>query len=106
MCCKKIKNDHPDITELLLGSDSASCLASYDNTPYVHELNQCLDDLFLYKRIYNDANTDKNRINTHFSCVNLKLHGYMLDGNDITTETEIFKALSYSGGMAGSTVTL
>ena len=41
----QIKGDFPEITELTLGSDNASCLASHDNIISVHHLNSRLDGI-------------------------------------------------------------
>ena len=44
----------------------------------------------------------KNLLDTHFSFVNMQLKSYVLDGNDIVTELDIFKALSFGGGLVGT----
>ena len=43
----QIKEDFPEITELTLGSDNASCLASYDNIIFIHHLNNRLDGIIV-----------------------------------------------------------
>ena len=38
-----IKLKFPEIVQLMLGSDNASCLASHDNIPFIHHLNSTIN---------------------------------------------------------------
>jgi hypothetical protein len=63
---------YPDITEISVQSDNASCLASHNIITYIHRLNKRLEDLGLTAAewIYPWAQTGKGRLDTHFSFVN------------------------------------
>ena len=102
----QIKEDFPEITELTLGSDNASCLASHDNIIFVHHLNDRLDGIKVRNWLYTEACTGKGRIDTHFSYLNLKLKAYVIDGNDIRTEDDIFTAMTFEGGLSGTSAIL
>ena len=45
-------------------------------------------------------------MDAHFSFVNLKLKSYIIDGNDVTTEMNVYSALIHQDGLAGSTAIL
>ena len=105
--CKLITREFPQLDEIMVVSDNASCLASHDNIPYVHkQINPNFPNLKITKWIYTEACTGKNRLDTHFSFLNLKMKSYVRDGNSILTESDIFKALSFDGGTAGGTALL
>ena len=105
-----LKKKYPEIEEVVLGSDNASCFASHDAIPFINclnkEYNEANMNLSVRKWIYTEACTGKGRIDTHFAFVNLALMRYVLDGNNITTEDEIYKALSSNDGLACSTTIL
>jgi hypothetical protein len=101
-----LKTDFPNLQQVMVGSDNASCLASHDNIPYIHYLNQQMQGVAVTKWIYTEACTGKNRLDTHFSFVNLKMKAYVLDGNAILTEKDICKAIAHDGGIAGTTAVL
>ena len=84
-------------------SYNASYLALYDNIPFVHYFNESLTGLRVDKQICTEACTGKTRIDTHFSYVNLKLKLFVLNGDDILTQDNIFDALSLEGVIGGST---
>ncbi len=56
-----IKKLYPEITELTIQSDNASCLASHDIIAYIHHFNKELADIGLrvIQWIYIDAQTGK-----------------------------------------------
>jgi hypothetical protein len=56
----------------------------------------------LERWLFTEACTGKDEEDTHFSFVSTILTGYMLEGNNIDTEADIFKALQFQGGLAGS----
>ena len=85
----QIKLDHPEIEELMLGSDNASCLASHDNIPFIHHRNLTKLDIKIRNWIYTEACTGKNLLDTHFAFLALLLKLYVLDGHDISNELDI-----------------
>ena len=103
-----LRTDFPNLQDVMIGSDNASCLASHDIIPYIHNLNQELQGqgVTVRKWIYTEACTGKNRLDTHFSYVNKKMKAYVLDGFDIITEKDICDAISYHDGIAGTTAVL
>jgi hypothetical protein len=44
---------------------------------------------------------EKNCLDTHFSFVNIQLQSFVLSGNDITTEHQMFEALGHKNGLLG-----
>ena len=54
--------------------------------------------------LFNEAQTSKGRLDTHFSFVNIKFRAFVEAGNDITTEADIYEALQHEGGIRGNTV--
>ena len=56
--------------------------------------------------MYTEACTGKNRLDSHFSFVNLTLTGYLMDGGNICNEDDIYAALCHQGGIRGSTTIL
>ena len=103
----QVKIDFPDMEEVMIGSDNASCFASHDIIPYIHCLNACEGGRVKVRTwIYTEACTGKNRLDTHYNFVSLIIKSYVYDGNDVATEEDIFTALSFGGGIAGSTAVL
>ena len=98
----KIKQDFPLIEELVLGSDNASCLASHDNIIYIRHLNQKVDGIKVTNWLYTEACTGKDRLDTHFIYLNLKLKAYIIHGNDNCTEEGIYTAMTFKNGLAGT----
>jgi hypothetical protein len=100
----KIKQLYPEITEISIQSDNASCLASHDNIAYIHHLNKTLEGLGMtvVQWIYNEAQTGKGRLDTHFSFVNIIFRSYIESENNILTEQDIYDALCHNGGLMGS----
>jgi hypothetical protein len=53
--------------------------------------------------VYTEACTGKDDLDAHFSFINVLFASYILeDGNQILTEEDMFEALGYRGGIAGS----
>jgi hypothetical protein len=103
----KPKKDFPQIEEVMIGSDNASCLASQDSIPFVHDGNALqTNSLQITNWVYTEACTGKNKLDTYFSYVNLQLAGYLTDGNDIKTELDIYMGLCHQKGIAGSSALL
>ena len=45
-------------------------------------------------------------MDTHFAYLNILFRSFVEDGNDIAVEEDIFSALSFNGGIAGTTTKL
>jgi len=97
---------HPNVNKLILQSDGASCLSSAQHIPLIFALNYENPETQIVRWIYTEAQTGKSRLDTHFSFLNLKFKAYVLDGNAMTTEDGIMKALKFQNGIAGTTVKL
>ena len=101
-----IKNKYPEIKKAHLLSDNASCFASHDCIPFMYHLNKKFEEeelgFRLERWLFTEACTGKDEEDTHFSFVSTILTGYMLNGNNIDTETDIFEALQFQGGLAGT----
>ena len=102
----QIAMDYPEIDELMLGSDNASCLASHDNIPYIHHRNLQKQNIKIRNWIYTEACTGKGRIDTHFAFIALLLKMWVLSGKDILTEEDIYNAMGSGKGLAGSSAVL
>ena len=102
----RIKQDFPSIEELTLGSNNTSFLASNDNIIYVHHLNQRFNGVKVLNWTYTEACTGKFRLDTHFSYLNLKLKVYVVDGDNIRTEDNIYTAMTFENGLAGTVAIL
>ena len=85
----QIHEDFPEINELMLGSDNASCLASHDNISYIHHRNLYKQYIKMRNWIYTEACTGKGRIDTHFAFIALILKSVVFKWNDICTEEDI-----------------
>ena len=101
-----ITRNNPTIKEICLQSDNATCFASQDMMPYIYHLNDELSGIKFVKWIFTEAQTGRGRLDTHFSYINIMLRSYVEDGHNIDLEEDIVKALSYRGGLAGTTVVL
>ena len=101
-----VRNKFTAVKQICLQSDNATCFASQEMIPFIHHLNAENNTTRIVKWIFTEAQTGHGRIDTHFSYVNIVLKSYVEDGNDIDLEDDIFKALSYQGGLAGTTVVL
>ena len=56
--------------------------------------------------MYTEACTDKNRLDSYSSFVNLTLTGYLMDGGNICNKDDIYTALCHHGDIRGSTAIL
>ena len=104
-----IKMKHPGVNLVFMQSDNASCFSSQEHIPYIHHNNKDWAKnlaIAIALWIFSEPGTGKGRLDTHFSFVNIKFRSYIEDDHDITTEEDIFIALGYRGGMAGTTVVL
>ena len=101
-----IMKNHPNIKEVFLQSDNATCFSSQDLIPYIYQLNQELVGIKFVKWIYTEAQTGRGRLDNHFSYINIMLKSYIEEGHNIDLEEDIVNALSYRGGIEGTNVGL
>ena len=109
-----LKEKFPLIRTTTLVSDNASCFASHDGIPFIHYLNKYLATVYhpprlpirINRWLFAEASAGKDEEDTHFSFVNSQFCSYALDGNNITTEADVFAALQFQGGLAGSNTAL
>jgi hypothetical protein len=96
-----IKARYPDITEISIQSDNASCLASHDIAYTFTIWSKELEGLGLavVQWIYTATQTGKGRLYTHFSFVNAVFQSYVESGNDNRTEQQIYDAVCHNGGL-------
>ena len=69
---KQVKIDFSELEETMIGSDNASCIASHDSIPFMHHLNQNLNNVNVRNWACTKARTGKNRLDSHFSFASLK----------------------------------
>ena len=100
---RQIHKDFPDILEIILEYDNASCFTSYDIIPFIECFNKKLQAekfmLAVIKLTYTEAYTGKGRVDTHFAFVNLDLQQLLLERNNILTEAELYKGISAFDGI-------
>jgi hypothetical protein len=101
---RAIKEKNPDVEDVIVQSDNASCLASHNKIPYIHFLNQELAAIGvrISKWINTEAQTGKGRLDTHFAYVNLHLTSYVENGNNVVVELDIYLGLCFKGGIMGT----
>lgn len=102
-----IHQEFPEVKKVTLLSDNASCFASHDCIPFIYDFNQRLKDAGKNIRvdcwIFTEACTGKDDLDAHFSFINTLFGSYILDeDHKIMTEDDMFEALQYEGGLAGS----
>ena len=67
-------------------------------------MNTRLDDTFFFSRwIFIETQTGKTRLDTQYSFINKKIQAYVEDDNGILAEDDIMKAISFNGGISGTT---
>ena len=101
----QISIDHPLIEELMLGSDNASCFDSHDNIPFIHHRNKRNENkIQICNWVYTEACTGENRLDTHFSFLAMILKYYILENNNIKDGKDMYDALLYETGLAGTNI--
>eukprot|EP00957_Ditylum_brightwellii_P203889 15336682-Ditylum_brightwellii.AAC.1 len=101
-----VKDKFPLVSKIIVQSDNASCFASQNLIPYVFHMNASNQEKglpLIIRWIYTEAQTGRGRLDTHFSYMNLKIKSFLEDGNDVLVEKDIIRALSFQGGVAGTT---
>ena len=77
-----IKKIHPEVESVNLQSDNASCFASQENIPFIYHMNDTWTHeltLAILAWLFNEAQTSKGRLDTHFSFVNTFFRAYIED---------------------------
>lgn len=107
---EEIKKRYPDLKEVYVKTDNASCMVSQDNIPYIWNLNKRFAEKYgEYKVkgwVSGEACTNKGYVDVHFAYTNIVISSYAEDGNDVKTEEDTYNALNFRGGMKGSSVIL
>jgi hypothetical protein len=104
-----LRDKFPNLKKIILQTDNAACLADINHIPFLYHLNKYLVEQNLpviETWINTEAQTGKTLVDTHFSFVKIVYNQYVADGNNITTPHEAYSALTYDGGIAGTTVCL
>ena len=60
----------------------------------------------LSRWIFTEAHTGKTILGTHYLFKNKNVQAYVEDENDIVIEYDIVKAISFNGGITGTTAVL
>lgn len=107
---KQVALRFPVVKEIIIQSDNASCFSSQELIPFVYHLNGEAASYGGWPRIsrwlFTEAQTGKGRLDTHFSFVNTVIKSWVEEDNKLDLEEDIYKALSYNQGLAGTTVVL
>ena len=86
-----------------MGSDNVSYIALHDNIPYIHHRNlNTRTKIKISNWIYTESCTGKNQFDTHFSFLALLINTYVLNGNNVKTELDIYKAMPHGNGLDGT----
>ena len=108
---KLIKEEFPEIKEIIAKADNASCMGSTNSIPYLYHLNKELREEYadhrfgpiqLTRWFSMESQTNKCHLDCHFSYVNVNFRGYVESGNNMLTHTDVWRALKHNDGIAGS----
>lgn len=102
---EQISSKYPEVKELILQSDNASCFASHEHVRHVHMLNK-QDGPKVTRWIYTESGSGKTSLDCHFSYVNLQFEAFVQDGNVMSCEPNVFDALKYCDGIMNSSAYL
>lgn len=101
-----VNEKYPEVKEIIIQSDNATCFASQEHIPFIYHMNKefrTKNMPIISKWIFTEAQAGRGRLDTHFSYVNTVFKSLVEDGNDILTEDHIIDALAFDGGIAGTT---
>jgi hypothetical protein len=104
---RTVQDRHPGVKKVIIQSDNATGFASQELIPFIFHMNTKLradGKAMLTRWLFTEAQTGKTRLDAHFSFMKNRFQAYVEDGNDILIEEDIFNALSFNGGLAGTTV--
>lgn len=96
----------PEVKEIIIQSDNASCFASQELIPFIYHTNKesrIKKMPIISKWIFTEAQTGRGKLDTHFSYLNKVFRSYVEDGNNILIEEDILDALEFNDGVAGTT---
>lgn len=96
---------YPDMEEIVLQSDNASCFASHEHVRNIHVLNKKARPK-ITKWIYTESGAGKTSLDCHFLYANLQFEAYLQDGNIMGCEPNVFQALKYNDGILHSSAYL
>lgn len=103
---EQISSKSPQVKEIVCQSDNASGFASFELVPFIFNLNVRLKTIRITRWIFTEAQTGRGRLDTHFAFLNVKIKGYVEDGNDVLVPDHIIDALTSADGISGTTVLL
>lgn len=104
---RTVQDRHPGVKKVIIQSDNATGFASQELIPFIFHMNTKLRaecKAVVTRWLFTEAQTGKTRLDAHFSFIKNRFQAYIEDGNDILIEGDIFKALCFNGGLAGTTV--
>lgn len=82
------------------------CLPSQELIPFIYHINaKSKENVVLVVAIWSftEDQTGRERLDTHFSIINLILKSYVEVGNDVVLEEYTLAAISFCGGAAVTT---
>jgi hypothetical protein len=97
------------VKSIVFQSDNAGCYSSGVLIRFIFHFNDVqrkLNRPVVERWMFNEAQTGKSRLDTHFSYLNIHFKSYIASKNDLTCEDHIFDALQYRDGIAGTTAVL
>jgi hypothetical protein len=101
-----VKETH-GISSITIVSDNAGSFSSYAHIPFVHSLNQQPNKFPKTKAwLYFEVQCGKSMLDTHFCFINVQLKRALLNNVKYTEQRGLFDALSFDGGIRGTTVLL
>lgn len=101
-----VKEKYPEVKEIIIQSDNATCFASQEHIPFIYHMNKefrTKNMPIISKWLFTEAQAGRGRLDTHFSYLNTVFKSFVEDGNDILTEEHVIDALAFDGGIAGTT---
>lgn len=102
-----IGQTYDNVRDIVIQSDNASCFSSQELIPFIYHLNKETHDSPKISRwIFTEPCMGKSRLDTHFSYINLVLKNFVEDGLNVDIEDDIARAVSFKGGVAGTTTVL
>ena len=94
---------------IIIQSDSTSGFISTNLISLIYKVNTFNKEnnlLVISRQKFTEAQTGKNKLDTHFSYLNIKLKSYVEDEHAITIEEDVVKGISSSDDVQGTTVIL
>ncbi len=95
----------PHVEKVVFISDNASVFANANLLLFIYAMN-LTRRVKVVRYMNTEAQTGRDMLDTHFSFMMKLIKRYVLAGNPVTSPEDLFKALSYQGGMLNTTVML